>query len=461
MTNKKKLFLLISFTVLGFKSFAQVGINTTKPQGVFHVDGKSTSATTNDPNNAPTDIQSSDDFVVKSNGSVGIGTVNPDGSAILDMNVDQLTSGNKKGLLVPRLALTSRTDITTIPNPAKGLLVYNLGTNSGFSYSGYVFWNGSEWRLIEDTSPVSAVAVLNCNAAALDPSQLIDGNTPTAITSGTIMKIPYSGSNGGQYSGITLYSVGNPGITATIAGGKLEAGSGSLVFVVQGTPIASQTSPVGITFDLTPFITANSGLTGCSSVTVGTQVNADIKTVAVMDYMKFITDPDTGVKGFVVEAKTPDGLYTVRVFMRHSIQNATATATNNTTSTASGAENNVQLRNNSSTSKTIMWNYSTFYGGQITDAGGNLVVPSHIPGGGAGNTWRSLSTSNAGAWGNPGIYNANSDGPEYRYYSWIDTSTTSKVAYIATVMAGMDPSAAADEVTKQKVFIKIEQITGQ
>lgn len=108
-----------------------------------------------------------------------------------------------------------------------------------------------------------------------------------------------------------------------------------------------------------------------------------------------------------------------------------------------------------------MWNYSTFYGGQITDAGGNLVVPSQIPGGGDGNTWRSLSTSNAGAWGNPGIYNASNSGPEYRYYSWIDTSTTSKVAYIATVMAGMDPSATATQVTKQKVFIKIEQITGQ
>ncbi len=451
----------MAVSVLGFKSFAQVGINTTKPQGVLHVDGKSSSATTNDPDNAPTALQSSDDFVVKSNGSVGIGTVTPDGSAILDMNVDQLSSGSKKGLLIPRMALTSRTDITTIPNPATGLLVYNLGTNSGFSYSGYVYWNGSEWRLMEDTSPVGAVAFLNCNAAALDPSQLIDGNTPTAITSGTVMKIPYSGANGGQYSGITLYSVGNPGVTATITGGKLEVGSGSLAFAVQGTPIASQTSPVGITFDLTPFITANSGLTGCSSVTVGTQVNADVKTVAVMDYMKFVTDPDTGVKGFVVEAKTPDGLYTVKVFMRHSLQNATATASNNTISTASGAENNVLLRNNSSTSKTIMWNYSTFYGGQITDAGGSLVVPSQTPGGGDGNTWRSLSTSNAGAWGNPGIYNAVNSGPEYRYYSWIDTSTTSKVSYTATVMAGMDPSATATEVTKQKVFIKIEQITGQ
>jgi hypothetical protein len=44
-------------------------------------------------------LQSSDDFVVKSNGSVRYGTVTPDGSAILDMNVDQLSSGSKKVFL--------------------------------------------------------------------------------------------------------------------------------------------------------------------------------------------------------------------------------------------------------------------------------------------------------------------------------------------------------------------------
>lgn len=190
-------------------------------------------------------------------------------------------------------------------------------------------------------------------------------------------------------------------------------------------------------------------------------MNADYKVVAVMDYMKFVTDPDSSVKGFTVDATSPDGLYTIKVFLRHSLQTASATATNNTNRADSGSENNVLLRNNSSTSKTLMWNYSTFYGGQITDAGGNLIVPSQMPGGGSGNTWSNLSTNNTGAWGNPGIYNASSNGPEYRYYSWIDTSSTTKVAYIATVMAGMDPSANNRDILKQKVFIRIEQITGQ
>ncbi len=227
-------------------------------------------------------------------------------------------------------------------------------------------------------------------------------------------------------------------------------------------PNASQSSPIGISFDLTPFFAANTDIKGCKDVTVGTQVNADYKIVAVMDYMKFVTDPDTGTKGFTVDATTPDGLYTIKVFMSHSLQTAAATSTNNTTSTASGVENNVLLRNNSNEGKVLMWNYSTFYGGQITDAGGNLKVPSKTPGGGTGNTWRTLTpTGSTGAWGDQGIYNANSGGPEYRYYSWIDTSSITKVAYIVTVMAGMDPTANITDVTKQKVFIRIEQITGQ
>lgn len=49
---------------------------------------------------------------------VGINTATPHPSALLDLN------SLNKGLLLPRVALTSTTDITTVPNPAKGLMVY-------------------------------------------------------------------------------------------------------------------------------------------------------------------------------------------------------------------------------------------------------------------------------------------------------------------------------------------------
>ena len=51
---------------------------------------------------------------------VGINTSTPDPSAILEMK------DSNKGLLIPRVKLTGKSDLTTISNPANGLLVYNL-----------------------------------------------------------------------------------------------------------------------------------------------------------------------------------------------------------------------------------------------------------------------------------------------------------------------------------------------
>ncbi|MEF9476666.1 hypothetical protein OWR28_01895 [Chryseobacterium sp. 1B4] len=53
--------------------FSQVGINTPSPQGAFHVDGAKDNVSTG----VPTVAQQSNDFVVLSNGNVGVGTVNP------------------------------------------------------------------------------------------------------------------------------------------------------------------------------------------------------------------------------------------------------------------------------------------------------------------------------------------------------------------------------------------------
>ena len=67
----------------------------------------------------------------------GIGTSTPHASAKLDV-----TSTNK-GFLPPRVTLTSATDATTIPSPAEGLLVYNLGAVG--LQAGYYYWNGANW----------------------------------------------------------------------------------------------------------------------------------------------------------------------------------------------------------------------------------------------------------------------------------------------------------------------------
>ncbi|MGC4041760.1 MAG: hypothetical protein QM710_13485 [Flavobacterium sp.] len=80
--------------------------------------------------------------ITSSHAQVGIGTTSPNASSILD-----ITSANS-GLLIPRVALTSTSDITTIPSPVTSLLVYN----SGFSPNGFYYWNGTVWVQLTATN---------------------------------------------------------------------------------------------------------------------------------------------------------------------------------------------------------------------------------------------------------------------------------------------------------------------
>ena len=73
--------------------------------------------------------------IALSQAQVGIGTTIPHVSSILDI------TANNRGLLIPRVALTSTADVTTIAAPAISLLVYN----SGFAPNGYYYWNGTLW----------------------------------------------------------------------------------------------------------------------------------------------------------------------------------------------------------------------------------------------------------------------------------------------------------------------------
>ncbi|WP_449398581.1 hypothetical protein [Chryseobacterium wanjuense] len=186
----KKIRLLLPFSVLSVATFGQVGINTSNPQGIFNIDAAKDNATTG----VPTTAQQANDFTVMQNGSIGIGTTAPHPSAILD-----ITSTNK-GILAPRIALSSRTDATTIANPAVGLLVYNLGTIPSFTYKGYVFWNGTEWRSFDNSSlDVGTVGALTCNSVSLTPNTYASGVPYTGT-----MSIPYTGGNGGVYQAQTI-----------------------------------------------------------------------------------------------------------------------------------------------------------------------------------------------------------------------------------------------------------------
>lgn len=80
---------------------------------------------------------------------VGIGTVSPAESSILEL------SSLNKGLLITRVPLSSRTDVTTVPNPVKGMLVLASQTSGAGEiavYEGQLYkFNGSSWdEMVEE-----------------------------------------------------------------------------------------------------------------------------------------------------------------------------------------------------------------------------------------------------------------------------------------------------------------------
>lgn len=91
-------------------------------------------------------------------GQIGIGTQNPDKSSLLEI------SATDKGFLPPRVNLTSVKDVTTIQNPAIGLLIYEpdgftetIGSEVYNREAGVYMYNGNEWQRLltgDSSSPI-------------------------------------------------------------------------------------------------------------------------------------------------------------------------------------------------------------------------------------------------------------------------------------------------------------------
>ncbi|MBP6039457.1 MAG: hypothetical protein KA523_04570 [Flavobacterium sp.] len=115
----------------------------------------------------------------------GIGTSTPHASAKLDV------TATNKGFLPPRVTLTSNTDATTIPSPAEGLLVYNLGSVG--LQAGYYYWNGTDWTTI---------------ATASSPDQMVDYIQASLSANQTLSAAGNVNFNTSSGAGITITSGG-------------------------------------------------------------------------------------------------------------------------------------------------------------------------------------------------------------------------------------------------------------
>lgn len=129
------------------------------------------------------------------NGQVGINTATPDPSAILDLS----QSSKPGGLKLPAVALQSTTDVTTISNPATGLMVFNIansGTGLGVVTAGSIYkFNGTVWKKLSTKD------------------ETLSGNIPKVVAFGK--KTTETGCNGINTGNFALNQISNPAILTT------------------------------------------------------------------------------------------------------------------------------------------------------------------------------------------------------------------------------------------------------
>ena len=177
------------------------------------------------------------------NGSVGIGTSTPNSNAIVEM------TSTSKGILIPRMTTSQRSGIST---PTAGLMVYQTDGSDGFYY-----YTGSEWKQLAKVTTIAAtVTSLDYANAKLEPSTYLYNVPYTGV-----LKIPYTGGNGGTFSTANaISSTGITGLSATLQSGTLNYGTGELVFNVTGAPSGSSPSTAS-------FVIPTSIVSGVSSGT--------------------------------------------------------------------------------------------------------------------------------------------------------------------------------------------------
>jgi hypothetical protein len=335
---------------------------------------------------------------------IGVGTDTLDPSAILDV-----TSMNK-GVLIPRIQLNSITHkLGGRSSQPNGLLVYNMGNND--LAEGFYFWSGAEWEYIESSSVITPdITGLDCNHTLLDPKTFTKGQFYEGV-----MKVPYTGGNGGRYPAGTagIPSSGNTGLTAWLKAGELDEGRGYLIYDVKGMPTKS--TPDGATF---PIVFG----THQGSVTVGDAYEATVKSTYSIGAMTLATD------GYQRMVTSFDGRFSVRVLVK------------NTSSWNSGS---IQIRNKDNEAD-IMWN-GVRSRNSLTSMcqAGNKFTVSKAP------VW-------SGAFGYEGFTVESSKFvPEQRRYIWTTTDVKDKTVYYLTLMIGASDHTRMD---KTNVFMKIDQI---
>ena len=189
----------------------------------------------------------------------------PNTSALLDI------VSTDKGLLIPRVQLTSTTDATTITNGnVNSLLVYNVATISDV-VPGYYYWNGTVWKTLvgpagstvsyyevdatsnitqpAGASNINSMAITTTNAGIYRTEAVLDYTTtgativPTAIADNIALRAEIAGlAQTSTHAIAFLNETINPGVIDVVGaaslGGNIDydaGGDANAIFVIRVT----------------------------------------------------------------------------------------------------------------------------------------------------------------------------------------------------------------------------------
>ena len=169
-------------------------------------------------------------FSINLYGQIGIGTVTPESSSVLDVN------SVNKGVLIPRLSVSERNAISI---PATGLIVYNTDFNCLNVY------DGTLWQPVE-CDYTSAFTITNITYNGNSPlnsrgvgfvNEPIDLNSTITVTYSSTHALPYNFSAEDELTGLKFSVSGVSGV-----------GAGQLAILTPNT--VSIADPGTITMDL-------------------------------------------------------------------------------------------------------------------------------------------------------------------------------------------------------------------
>ena len=176
-------------------------------------------------------------------GQVGIGTANPDTSAVL-----HLESANK-GFLMTKVALKSITDNVTILNPATGLLVWNNGKDA-LSVQGFYYWNSNKWNLLSTGNSGSGSSEYNWSSNGDNAGSNLGPQTNLAVGTSTFDDLVFkvNGNTAGRLgvNSINNIAFGNgsqaPGFQSIAIGANAATTSNDEISIGNKAKTASQNS---------------------------------------------------------------------------------------------------------------------------------------------------------------------------------------------------------------------------